>query len=96
MIIRIMGEGQRRVDQQAVDELNRLDATLEEAVEREDEAAFEAALQRLLDRARVLGTELPADAIEPSDLILPRAGATIAEVRDLLGDGGLAIGGTAG
>ena len=92
MIIRIMGEGQRRVDQQAVDELNRLDATLEEAVEREDEAAFEAALQGLLDRARVLGTELPADAIEPSDLILPRAGATIAEVRDLLGDGGLIAG----
>ena len=89
MIIRIMGEGQRQVDDQAVEELTRLDATLEEAVEHEDEAAFEAALRNLLDRARVLGIELPADAIEPSDLILPRAGATIAEVRDLLGEGGL-------
>ncbi len=84
-----MGEGQRQVDDQAVEELTRLDATLEEAVEHEDEAAFEAALRNLLDRARVLGIELPADAIEPSDLILPRAGATIAEVRDLLGEGGL-------
>ena len=92
MIIRIMGEGQRRVDDHEVEELNRLDATLEEAVEREDEAAFEAALQRLLDRARQLGTELPADAIEPSDLILPRAGATIAEVREILGDAGLTTG----
>jgi len=89
VIIRIMGEGQRQVDDQAVEELTRLDATLEEAVEHEDEAAFEAALRNLLDRARVLGIELPADAIEPSDLILPRAGATIAEVRDLLGEGGL-------
>jgi PspAA-like protein len=89
VIIRIMGEGQRRVDDAAVEELNRLDATLEATVERDDEAAFQVALSALLARARALGSELPPDAIEPSDLILPRAGATIAEVRDLLGEGGL-------
>jgi hypothetical protein len=89
VIIRILGEGQRRVDDAAVEELNRLDAALEQAVEKQDEAAFDAALKTLLERARVMGTELPPDAIEPSDLILPRAGATIAEVRDLLGEGGL-------
>jgi hypothetical protein len=89
MIIRIMGEGQRQVNDADVEALNRLDAALEEAVEREDEAAFEVALRNLLGRARELGTELPPDAIEPSDLILPRAGSTIAEVRDLLGEGGL-------
>jgi hypothetical protein len=89
VIIRIMGEGQRRVDAAAVEELNRLDANLEAAVERNDEAAFETALRDLLARARELGTELPPDAIEPSDLILPQAGSTIADVRDLLGEGGL-------
>jgi hypothetical protein len=84
-----MGEGQLRLDDAAVEELNRLDANLEAAVERNDEAAFEPALQALLDRARQVGTLLPADTIEPSDLILPREGATIDEVRELLSDGGL-------
>ncbi len=89
MIIRIMGEGQLRVDQSSVDELNKLDSALEAAVEGQDEAAFAAALTALLARTRELGTELAPDEIEPSDLILPREGATIAEVRELLADGGL-------
>ncbi len=89
MIIRIMGEGQLQLDEAAVEELNKLDTNLEAAVEQNDEAAFGLSLQALLDRARAVGTALPADAIEPSDLILPREGATIDEVRDLLSDGGL-------
>jgi hypothetical protein len=89
VIIRIMGEGQLELDDQAVEELNVLDAKLEAAVEAGDDEVFGSALQELLDRARALGTVLPADAIEPSGLILPREGATIAEVRELLSDGGL-------
>jgi hypothetical protein len=89
MIIRIMGEGQLRLDEADVDELNKLDAALELAVEQNDETAFSSALQALLAKARAVGTALPADAIEPSDLILPQEGATIDEVRDLLADGGL-------
>jgi hypothetical protein len=89
MIIRIMGEGQLRLDQAAVEELNKLDAALELAVEQNDEPAFSSALQALLAKARAVGTALPADAIEPSELILPQDGATIDEVRDLLADGGL-------
>ena len=89
MIIRIMGEGQLRIDDAALEELNKLDASLEAAVEKHDEAAFAAALETLLAKAREVGTALPADAIEPSDLILPREGATMEEVHDLLADGGL-------
>jgi hypothetical protein len=89
VIIRIMGEGQLELDDKAVDELNVLDSRLEAAVEAGDESAFGLALQDLLNRARALGTVLPVDAIEPSGLILPREGATIAEVRELLSDGGL-------
>ncbi|HVB42188.1 MAG TPA: hypothetical protein VNF47_05700 [Streptosporangiaceae bacterium] len=89
MIIRIMGEGQLRVDDAALPELNKLDSSLEAAVEQRDEAAFATALQSLLAKTREVGTELPADAIEPSDLIMPREGATIEEVRELLADGGL-------
>jgi len=89
MIIRIMGEGQLRLDEAAVEELNKLDAALELAVEQNDEPSFSSALQALLAKARAVGTALPADAIEPSELILPQDGATIDEVRDLLADGGL-------
>jgi hypothetical protein len=92
MIIRIMGEGQLRVDDAALDELNHLDAGLEAAMERHDEVGFDSALKALLGRARELGTALPPDAIEPSDLILPREGASMAEVHDLLADGGLIAG----
>ena len=89
MIIRIMGEGQLKLEDSAVDELNKLDAELEKAVDQNDEAAFGSALATLLAKAREVGTELPPDAIEPSELILPREGATIDEVRELLTDGGL-------
>ena len=89
MIVRIMGEGQLRLDDSAIDELNHLDAVLEAAVEKHDQAAFEPALHALLDKARSLGEAVPPDAIEPSDLILPREGATIEEVRELLTNDGL-------
>jgi hypothetical protein len=89
VIIRIMGEGQFRLDAGAVEELNKLDARLEAAIEADDEAAFGPALQALLDRAREVGTALAPDTIEASDLILPRQDATAAEVRRLLSDGGL-------
>jgi PspAA-like protein len=89
MIIRIMGEGQLKLDSSAVGELNKLDSDLEKAVEANDVAAFGSALQALLVKARALGVALPPDAIEPSELILPREDATIDEVRDLLTNGGL-------
>jgi hypothetical protein len=89
MIIRIMGEGQLKLDNSAVDELNKLDSDLEKAVEANNQAAFSSALQALLAKARAMGDALPPDAIEPSELILPPEDATIDEVRDLLTDGGL-------
>jgi hypothetical protein len=89
MIVRIMGEGQLRLDDSAVDELTHMDEELEAAVERHDQEAFEPALRALLEKARSLGEALPHDVIEPSDLILPREGATIEEVHELLADGGL-------
>jgi hypothetical protein len=84
MIVRILGEGQLRVDDSASAELNSLDATLEKAVNSGDEPAFHAALQALIDRVRALGTPLAADALEPSELILPRAEAGLDEVRKML------------
>jgi RecB family exonuclease len=89
MIIRILGEGQLRVDDSASDELNVLDAALGKAVNAGDEQAFRSALAALLDRVRSLGTPLAEDAIEPSDLILPYSDAGLEDVRGMMAGEGL-------
>ena len=89
MIVRILGEGQFDITDDALDRLNALDAEIEAAVEAGDQAAFETALTALHDGVRGAGTAHAADSLDESDVILPPAGATIDEVRELLGDGGL-------
>jgi hypothetical protein len=88
MIVRILGEGQVRVDEDTAAELHKLDADLEAAVERDDQESLTAALAALHDQARN-GTPLPHDVLKPSDVIIPHADATVAEVRKLLTDDGL-------
>jgi hypothetical protein len=89
MIVRILGEGQLEVPESSVPELNHLDSDLEKAVERNDEAAFKAALDALLTRLREVGSPADPDTLEPSGLIVPQEDATMAEVRKLLTDEGL-------
>ena len=89
MIIRILGEGQYDVADQALDRLNELDKALESAIEAGDEAAFAGALTELLDGVRTTGVVHPADSLDESDLILPPADATIDQVREMLSDDGL-------
>ena len=88
MIIRILGEGQFRIDDAAAADLQTLDASVESAVERSDQSALTAALGALLARARQ-GTPLPPDSLEPSDVIIPYEDATVDDVRKLLTDEGL-------
>ncbi len=89
MIVRILGEGQFRVDDAATAELNRLDADLETAVNHNDEAAFNAALTGLLAQVRGHGSPLPTDSLDESDLILPHQDSSMDEVRKLLTEDGL-------
>ncbi|WP_328387322.1 hypothetical protein OHS81_27085 [Streptomyces sp. NBC_00400] len=89
MIVRIMGEGQVKLDDAHFTELNRLDDELLAEMESNDEAGFQRTLDALLDAVRRLGTPLPDDALEPSELILPSADASLEEVREMLSDDGL-------
>jgi hypothetical protein len=89
VIVRILGEGQFRVDDSAAAELNQMDADLETAVERGDEAAFRNALTRLLAQVRTQGSPLPPDILDSSELILPHEDSSMEEVRKLLTDEGL-------
>lgn len=92
MIVRILGEGQFDVPDDALDRLNQADETLVAAIEAGDEAAFSRCLADLHAAVHAAGTELPEDYLGPSDLALPADDATLAEVRDLLGDEGLVPG----
>jgi hypothetical protein len=89
VIVRILAEGQYDVPEDALARLNELDAAVETAVEAGDEAALTTALTALHDAVRSAGTAHDPESLDESDLILPPAGATIDEVRDLLGDDGL-------
>ncbi|MEU5212341.1 hypothetical protein [Streptomyces sp. NPDC020742] len=89
MIVRIMGEGQVKLDDSHFIELNKLDDELLAEMERDDEESFRRTLGALLEAVRRLGTPLPDDALEPSELILPSPDASLAEVREMLSDDGL-------
>ncbi|WP_166355953.1 PspA-associated protein PspAA [Phytoactinopolyspora limicola] len=89
MIVRIMGEGQLRIADEHFPELNRLDDELGEAVESGDDERFRAALVRLLDQVRQVGTPVGDDELVDSDLVLPYAEAHIDQVRELLTEEGL-------
>ena len=89
MIVRIMGEGQLAVADSAVTELNVLDDKLDAALKGGDESEFSAALQALISRVREVGSPVPAEALNASDLILPPPDATMDEVRHLMSEDGL-------
>jgi hypothetical protein len=88
VIVRILGEGQYDVADDALDRLNQYDSALESAVDADDREAFAAALTRLLDGVRTVGVPHEVDSLDESDLILPPGDASIDEVRHLLGDDG--------
>ncbi|MFE0461968.1 hypothetical protein ACFW1A_22240 [Kitasatospora sp. NPDC058965] len=90
MIMRIMGEGQFEVSEEHLNRLNQLDDELLAALNSDDEAAFRATLDNLLGAVREFAVPVADDYLGPSDSILPREGATLDEVRELLrteGDG---------
>ena len=89
MIVRILGEGQYDVPDDALTRLNELDSAVEAAVESGDEQAFAPALAALLDGVRGAGAPHAAESLDESDLILPPADASLDEVRAMLSDEGL-------
>ena len=89
MIVRILGEGQYDVADEALDRLNQLDSAVEAGIEARDEGQFRSALTALLDGVRTVGAPHDAKSLDASDLILPHADASLDEVADLLSGDGL-------
>jgi hypothetical protein len=86
MIVRILGEGQWEVPDEAMGGLNALDDEVEQAVKAGDQPGLTKALAALLNEVRSLGTLVPDDQLADSDLILPDVDSSIADVEGLLAD----------
>lgn len=88
MIVRLMGEGQYRLDDSAAGPLNEIDNAAVAALERGDEAGFRARLEDLAAAVRA-GERLDDAHLAPSDLIVPPADLSIDEARELFSGDGL-------
>jgi len=88
VIVRLMGEGQFRVDDALRTRLNELDDEVERAVEAGDERALWTGLQALADAVRDGGEKLSDEELVPSDAVIPPEDLSLEEARELLADEG--------
>ena len=88
MIVRLLGEGQFRVDDSLIVRLNELDGEVEQAVAAGDERALWTGLQALADAVREHGEKLADEDLSPSDAVIPPEDLSLEEARELLQDDG--------
>jgi hypothetical protein len=89
VIVRLMGEGQWRVDDAVAARLNELDDEVAKAVAAQDEAALWRGLQALGDEVRDHGERLDDNELLPSDAIIPPEDLSLEEAHELLEGEGL-------
>ena len=89
MIVRLMGEGQYRIDEAAHAELDAIDEAAVAALEAGDEPTLDAKLDEMWSLVRARGERLPDDDLSASDLIVPPSDLTLAETRELFSEQGL-------
>jgi hypothetical protein len=89
VIVRLLGEGQWRVDDAVAARLNALDEEVAKAVEADDEAALWRGLQSLAETVRSNGERLADDDLTPSDAIIPPEDLSLEEAHELLAGEGL-------
>ena len=88
MIIRILGEGQFRLDDKHIDDLNKIDNRIVNHVDKDDEAAFRRDLGKLISTVKDLGKPLDPVDIVQSDFIFPPEDLSFDEAKRVFsGDG---------
>lgn len=83
MIIRVMGEGQYRVDSALFDTLNTIDNRIVEEVQTGNRQEYERSLAELIGCIQREGQRIADTELVESDIIVPPADMTIAEARDV-------------
>jgi hypothetical protein len=89
VIVRLMGEGQLRVDDSEVERLNELDNAAAAALQVGDEAGFRLRLEELHAAVREVGEPLELSDLSASDVIVPPADLSLEEARELFSGDGL-------
>ena len=89
MIVRLMGEGQYRIDEDLHRELARLDDRALAALDAEDEVELDARLDDMWRLVRERGERLPDEDLHPSELLVPPSDLTLDETRRLFAGDGL-------
>ena len=89
MIVRVLGEGQFRLDDAAFAAVNAIDDRVQSCAEAGDPDGFATALEELVTEIKRAGTPLPLDEFTGSDAVVPAAGTTLEEARALLSSEGL-------
>jgi len=89
VIVRVMGEGQFRLEGDAVGRLNELDDRAQEALERDDESELDRYLEEMAALVKRDGERLPDDDLSPSEAIVPPSDMTLAETKKFFSEQGL-------
>ncbi|MEP6978282.1 MAG: hypothetical protein ABI948_09545 [Thermoleophilia bacterium] len=89
MIVRIMAEGQYRVDDETARKLNDLDEQVGAAVESGDELQVRSLLEQLAQAVRDGGERLDDSDLSASEAIVPPEDLSLEELRELLTGEGL-------
>jgi PspA-Associated protein len=89
VIVRLMGEGQFRIDDALHAELDRLDERAVAALEAGDEQELDARLDDMWRLVQESGERLPDDDLHASDLLVPPSDLTLEETRQLFSEQGL-------
>jgi hypothetical protein len=88
VIVRLLNDGQYRVSEDVVRQLNDLDDQATAALDRDDEDELDRRLEEMWSLVRAQGERLAEDEIAPSDVIIPPSDLTLEETRQLFhGDG---------
>jgi hypothetical protein len=89
MIIRILGEGQFRLDDSQIGKVNKIDNQIVDHVQKGNKAEFHRDLAKLISTVKELGEPLDPVEIMPSDIIIPPEDLSLEEARKVFCDEGL-------
>lgn len=89
MIVRLMGEGQYRIEDDLRGQLNELDDRAVAAVDAEDEPTLDGILDQMWQVVHERGERLADDDLSASDLVIPPSDLTLEETKKLFSDEGL-------
>jgi hypothetical protein len=89
VIVRLMGEGQYRVDDGLREQLNELDDRALAALEQDDEPALDDLIDEMWQLVRERGEHLADEDLSPSDLIIPPSDLSLEETKKLFSEEGL-------